>query len=176
MRRVEERSLSSILRSKLLTTLIQSLYREKLMLAECADVLDKFHAMQTSFRVWIGCRKRPCLSFLSAERCPVTYFRAVSDTAGKRRERKGTVRQERSNICRGRFVEYFGLSAEQTVGSVWQAAKHEERQAAPPSQPRPQPSGLSHGSRNRRRSDVDAQGLPCDRVRMRCECEPAMER
>jgi DNA replication protein DnaC len=29
------------------------------------------------------------------------HFRAVSDTAGKRRERKGTVRQERSNICGG---------------------------------------------------------------------------
>jgi transposase len=29
------------------------------------------------------------------------HFRAVSDTAGKRRERKGTVRQKRSNICGG---------------------------------------------------------------------------
>src|SRR5437667_3632015 len=29
------------------------------------------------------------------------HFRVVSDTAGKRRERKGTVRHKRSNICGG---------------------------------------------------------------------------
>ena len=49
MRRVEERSLLSILRSNLLTTLINNLVSEKLMLAEHANVLHEFHAIQTSF-------------------------------------------------------------------------------------------------------------------------------
>ena len=49
MRRVEERSLSSILRSNLLTTLINNDVSGKVNARGCANALDKFHGMQTSF-------------------------------------------------------------------------------------------------------------------------------
>ena len=80
MRGVEERSLSSILRSKLPTTLINMMYGEKLMLAGCARTLDEFHAIAAVFRARIGGDQASCLRsfidvksyFLSAECCPVT--------------------------------------------------------------------------------------------------------
>ena len=49
MRRVEERSLSSILRSKLLTTLINNDVSGKVNARGCASPLDKFDAMQICF-------------------------------------------------------------------------------------------------------------------------------
>jgi hypothetical protein len=51
MRRVEERSLSSILRSKLLTTLINSDVSGKVNAGGCARALDKFRATADVFRV-----------------------------------------------------------------------------------------------------------------------------
>ena len=87
MQGVEERSLSSILRSELLTTLINNDVSGKVNANGWARALDKFDVMQMCFRVRIG-GPRPCLrnfvdeksDFLSAERCPVT---ARSDgTAG----------------------------------------------------------------------------------------------
>jgi hypothetical protein len=49
MRGVEERSLSSILRSKLLTTLINNDVSGKVNASGCASALDKFDAMQMCF-------------------------------------------------------------------------------------------------------------------------------
>ena len=49
MRRVEERSLSPILRSKLLTTLIDNDVSGKVKARACAILLDKFDAMQMCF-------------------------------------------------------------------------------------------------------------------------------
>ncbi len=46
---VEERSLSSILRSKLLTTLINNDVSGKVNASGCASALDKFDAMQMCF-------------------------------------------------------------------------------------------------------------------------------
>ena len=50
-RRVEERSLSSILRSKLLTTLINNEVWGKVNARVCVRGLDKFHAIADVFRV-----------------------------------------------------------------------------------------------------------------------------
>ncbi len=93
MRGVEERSLSSILRSKLLTTLINNDVSGKVNASGWARALDKFDVMQMCFRVRNG-GPRPCLrnfvdeksDFLSAERCPVTAF---AGSFGNRRARKG---------------------------------------------------------------------------------------
>ena len=49
MRGVEERSLSSILRSKLLTTLINNDVSGKVNASGCASALDEFDAMQMCF-------------------------------------------------------------------------------------------------------------------------------
>ena len=49
MRLVEERSLSPILRSNLLTTLINNDVSGKVNPSRCANALDNFHGMQTSF-------------------------------------------------------------------------------------------------------------------------------
>ena len=49
MRRVEERSLSSILRSELLTILINNDVSGKVNAGGCASALDRFHAIATSF-------------------------------------------------------------------------------------------------------------------------------
>lgn len=49
MRRVEERSLSSILRSKPLTALINNDISRKVKARACASPLDKFAAMQMCF-------------------------------------------------------------------------------------------------------------------------------
>ena len=49
MRLVEERSLSSIFRSNLLTTLINNDVSGKVNASGCANALDKFHTMQKSF-------------------------------------------------------------------------------------------------------------------------------
>ena len=49
MRLVEERSLSSILRSNLLTTLINNDVSGKVNASGCASALDKFDAMQMCF-------------------------------------------------------------------------------------------------------------------------------
>ena len=49
MRLVEERSLSSILRSNLLTTLINNDVSGKVNASGCASALDKFEAMQVCF-------------------------------------------------------------------------------------------------------------------------------
>ena len=49
MRLVEERSLSSILRSNLLTTLINNDVSGKVNASGCANALDKFHALRRSF-------------------------------------------------------------------------------------------------------------------------------
>jgi hypothetical protein len=80
LRRVEERSLLSILRSKLLTTFINNHVSGKVNAGGCARALGKFHAIADVFHVRIGGDQAPCLSnfvdvksdFLSAERCPVT--------------------------------------------------------------------------------------------------------
>jgi len=51
MRLVEERSLSSILRSKLLTTFDNTDVSGKVNAGGCAKALDKFHATTDVFRV-----------------------------------------------------------------------------------------------------------------------------
>ncbi len=107
MRRVEERSLSSILRSKLLTTLINNDVSGKVNASGWARALDKFDVMQMCFRVRIG-GPRPCLSnsvdeksdFLSAERCPVTA--RPDGTAGDERVSEGTERNQTIVRMRGR--------------------------------------------------------------------------
>jgi len=78
MRRVEERSLSSILRSRLLTTLLNNDVSGKVNAGVCARALDKFHAIADVFRVPIGGDQvlvsRTCdveSDFLLAERRPV---------------------------------------------------------------------------------------------------------
>jgi hypothetical protein len=54
MRRVEERSLSSILRSKLLTTLISNDVSGKVNASGCASVLAKIRRDADVFPDWIG--------------------------------------------------------------------------------------------------------------------------
>jgi hypothetical protein len=54
MQRVEERSLSPILRSKLLTTLINNDVWGKVNAGGCARGLDKFHAIADVFRIRFG--------------------------------------------------------------------------------------------------------------------------
>ena len=54
MQSVEERSFSSILRSKLLTTLLKNVVSGKVNAGVCARALDKFHAIADVFRVPIG--------------------------------------------------------------------------------------------------------------------------
>ena len=49
MRGVEERSLSSILRSNFLTTLINNDVSGKVKASGCANAFDKFHATQMCF-------------------------------------------------------------------------------------------------------------------------------
>jgi hypothetical protein len=107
MRLVEERSLSSILRSNLLTTLINNDVSGKVNASGWARALDKFDVMQMCFRVQIG-GPRPCLrnfvdeksDFLSAERCPVTV--RPNGTAGNWRASEGTGRNRTIFIKRGR--------------------------------------------------------------------------
>jgi hypothetical protein len=77
MRRVEERSLSSILRSKFLITLINNDIGRKVNAGGRARRLDKFHAIAAAFRVRIGGDQAPVWNFfevksdsLLAERCP----------------------------------------------------------------------------------------------------------
>ena len=110
------------------------------MLGACASPLDKSDAMQMCFAS--GSAEKKAVSELPVSGtlpCHGTFglFRIQLGSGGNGREQSG---KSGANICRERFVEYFGLLAEQTVGSGWQAAKHEQRQAAPPPQPRPQPS------------------------------------
>ena len=57
MRLVEERSLSSILRSELLTTVINNDVSGKVNARACASPLDKFGRNADVFRVWIGGEK-----------------------------------------------------------------------------------------------------------------------
>ena len=57
MRRVEERSLSSILRSKLLTTLISNDVSGRVNARGLREFFGQFDAMQMCFRVWIGGEK-----------------------------------------------------------------------------------------------------------------------
>jgi len=59
MRGVEERSPSSILRSKLLTTLINNDVSEKLNAGGRLSALDKFQAVADVFRVRIGAGTKP---------------------------------------------------------------------------------------------------------------------
>jgi len=57
MRGVEERSLSSILRSERLTTLINNDVSGKVNASGWASAMDKFDVMQMCFGVWIGGQK-----------------------------------------------------------------------------------------------------------------------
>ena len=94
MRLVEERSLSSILRSKLLTTLINNDVSGKVNASGCASALDKLTRCRC-----VSCldrrRTRSCLrnlltrksDFLLAELCPVT---ALSGSFGHSWEAEGT--------------------------------------------------------------------------------------
>src|SRR5260370_29335657 len=94
MRGVEERSLSSILRSKLLTALINNDVWVKVNAGGCASALDKFDAMQMCFAS--GSAENKALltrksDFLSAERCPVTA--RPDGTEGNEREAEGMRRR-----------------------------------------------------------------------------------
>jgi hypothetical protein len=68
MRRVEERSLSSILRSELLTALINNDLSENVNASGWATVSDKFGADADVFSRPDGRRKRLCLKNLSTRR------------------------------------------------------------------------------------------------------------
>jgi hypothetical protein len=67
MRPVEERSLSSILRSKLLTALTNNDVSGKVNASGCADALDKFDATQVCFGSE-SAEKNPCLGKLVGEK------------------------------------------------------------------------------------------------------------
>jgi hypothetical protein len=64
MRRVEERSLSSILRSELLTTLMNSDVSGKVNAGGCAGAFGKFHTIADVFRIWSG-REIRAYSFIA---------------------------------------------------------------------------------------------------------------
>ena len=95
-RLAEERSLSSILRSKLLTTLINNDVSGKVNASGCASALDRLNAIRCVSRL-DRLRKRPCLRnsltrpsdfdfLLWTERCPVTALLGIFEMHGHRRE------------------------------------------------------------------------------------------